>query len=73
MMPEKIIFLIILGQKKERIVGGTTIAPNSWPWLVSIASNTDSYVCHGAIIHSSWILTVAHCCTQPLESYSGKL
>lgn len=60
------------GQKGKRIVGGTTIAQNSWPWLVSITSNIDTLVCHGAIIHSSWILTAAHCCTQSFDSYIVK-
>ena len=63
--------LLILGEKRERIVGGTTIVSNSWPWLVSVSSKTINMACHGAIIHSSWILTVAHCCNQPVDSYIG--
>lgn len=44
----------------SRIVGGESAAANAWGWAVSI-SISDTYLCGGAILSSSWIITAAHC------------
>lgn len=43
----------------EKIVGGTVVNPNSWPWQVYIA--TSSSACGASLINDQWLLTAAHC------------
>jgi len=49
----------------ERIVGGTSMTANEWPWLVSIGYyGTDDlyyHMCGGSIIDANRILSAAHC------------
>jgi len=45
-----------------RIIGGADAVPNTYPWMVSIQSKTDSeHFCGGSLIDESYILTAAHC------------
>ena len=50
---------------EPRIIGGTTAAENSLPWIVSLRLNQfekiSSHFCAGSIITSQHILTAAHC------------
>uniref|UniRef100_A0A3Q0SXU9 Peptidase S1 domain-containing protein n=1 Tax=Amphilophus citrinellus TaxID=61819 RepID=A0A3Q0SXU9_AMPCI len=50
----------------ERVIGGSDAKPNTWKWQVSL--QYDSYndgsfyhICGGSIVHSSYIMTAAHC------------
>jgi secreted trypsin-like serine protease len=47
----------------DMIVGGTTAAPNQWPWQVRLFrdSTDDTGFCGGSLISSRWVLTAAHC------------
>ncbi|KAK3516689.1 hypothetical protein QTP70_022185, partial [Hemibagrus guttatus] len=44
-----------------RIVGGCTSKPHSWPWQISLRTNTDIHFCGGTLIDAQWVLTAAHC------------
>lgn len=49
----------------QKIVGGTTATPHSWPWQVALY--TKSFLgswyqfCGGSVINENWILTAGHC------------
>jgi len=47
-------------EEQTRIVGGLTVIPNSWPWIVDL--NFGGWYCGGTIIDDKSILTAAHCC-----------
>ena len=44
----------------NRIVGGETADNGTWSWAVSL-SISQTYLCGGSIISSTWIITAAHC------------
>ncbi|KAI5646895.1 trypsin domain-containing protein [Phthorimaea operculella] len=48
--------------KNRRIVGGTTVQPHEYPWLVSLMLGAKLH-CGGAIITDIHILTAGHCIT----------
>uniref|UniRef100_W5MJP5 Chymotrypsin-like elastase family member 1 n=1 Tax=Lepisosteus oculatus TaxID=7918 RepID=W5MJP5_LEPOC len=51
----------------QRVVGGVTATPNSWPWQVSIrisSSNCYPHNCGGVLVHSRWVLTTASCAAR---------
>ncbi|XP_061759773.1 chymotrypsin-like elastase family member 2A isoform X2 [Nerophis ophidion] len=48
----------------ERVVAGVDVRPHSWPWQVSLQSDSRgrwSHVCGGTLITAAWVLTAAHC------------
>lgn len=49
-------------RRSTRIIGGHDAWPGAWPWMVSLnhAENKQPF-CGGALIHSTWVLTVANC------------
>jgi len=50
------------GTPMARIIGGGDATPNTYPWMVSIQSKSDSeHFCGGSLIGESYILTAAHC------------
>ncbi|XP_071226207.1 plasminogen-like [Salvelinus alpinus] len=44
-----------------RIVGGCVSKPHSWPWQVSLRTNTGIHFCGGTLIAPQWVLTAVHC------------
>jgi len=45
-----------------RIIGGADAASNTYPWMVSIQSKSDSqHFCGGSLIGDKYVLTAAHC------------
>ncbi|XP_046967009.1 plasminogen-like [Vanessa cardui] len=48
--------------KNRRIVGGTTVQPHEYPWLVALMLGSKLH-CGGAIITDQHILTAGHCIT----------
>jgi trypsin len=43
------------------IVGGTTAANGSYPFMAALVDDTDFQFCGGSVIASTWVLTAAHC------------
>ncbi len=50
---------------QTRIIGGFPAADGAWPWMAALVYQwSDPYngqFCGGALIHSNWVLTAAHC------------
>uniref|UniRef100_A0A8C8GJY5 Plasmin n=1 Tax=Oncorhynchus tshawytscha TaxID=74940 RepID=A0A8C8GJY5_ONCTS len=44
-----------------RIVGGCVSKPHSWPWQISLRTNTGVHFCGGTLIAPQWVLTAVHC------------
>ncbi|XP_016279617.1 serine protease 27-like isoform X2 [Monodelphis domestica] len=47
-------------QTHERILGGQDTTQSQWPWQASLKYKTHHW-CGASLIHSSWVLTAAHC------------
>jgi hypothetical protein len=57
----------------QRLIGGQTAIPHSWPWqvFVKIEGKAGGYDCGGSIIGDRWIITAAHCVPyRPVPSMS---
>jgi len=48
------------GRHETRIVGGETVQPNAYPWMVLITGNSTP-ACGGTLISDHYVLTAAHC------------
>ncbi|XP_042910258.1 ovochymase-2 [Parasteatoda tepidariorum] len=49
---------------EDRMVGGESVIPNSWPWQVSLQntfSEPNGHFCGGTLINAQWVLTATHC------------
>ncbi|KAH3729979.1 uncharacterized protein LOC127852679 [Dreissena polymorpha] len=65
---------------RKRVVGGSSLLPGEWPWLVSMhflktPKYTDlpwqSQNCGASLIHPQWLLTAAHCVSDVLHEGSS--
>ena len=49
-----------LSADELKIVGGTVVTPNSWPWQVALKYN-GKHFCGGVLLDQNWVLKAAHC------------
>ena len=49
------------------VIGGVNATPNSWPWMISLRKG-GLHSCGGSLIRPNWVLTAAHCLSDPLLS-----
>ncbi|XP_043938389.1 chymotrypsin-like elastase family member 1 [Protopterus annectens] len=71
---------VLLGQcsemyleEMERVVGGTEVSRNAWPWQISLQYMSGSswyHTCGGSLIQPRWVMTAAHCVDR---SYSFRV
>ncbi|EDO31586.1 predicted protein, partial [Nematostella vectensis] len=50
---------------EKRVVSGSEVEPQSWPWQVHLLQSRDGsflHKCGGALIDREWVVTAAHCC-----------
>ena len=58
---------VIVGPDREpRVVGGTEVTSNKYPWMVAVmdrsaANPSVGQFCGGSLIAKNWVLTAAHC------------
>ncbi|GFU27036.1 protein masquerade [Trichonephila clavipes] len=48
-----------------RVIGGKEALPGEWCWQVAVINVQNQYICGGALIGDSWVLTAAHCVVGP--------
>ncbi|XP_037680101.1 granzyme M isoform X2 [Choloepus didactylus] len=51
---------------EAEIIGGREAAPHSRPYMASL-QRAQAHLCGGVLVHPQWVLTAAHCLTQPTE------
>ncbi|XP_026574767.1 chymotrypsin-like protease CTRL-1 [Pseudonaja textilis] len=49
----------------ERIINGMDANRGSWPWQVSLQTNSRFHICGGSLINENWVVTAAHCNVKP--------
>nr|XP_006004607.1 PREDICTED: chymotrypsin-like elastase family member 1 [Latimeria chalumnae] len=59
-------YTVINEPMKGRVVGGTEVVPNSWPWQISLQytyANAGGWghTCGGSLLNARWVMTAAHC------------
>ncbi|XP_077511361.1 chymotrypsinogen B-like [Amblyomma americanum] len=53
---------------EDRIYGGSTAVPGSWPWQAGIYTNSYQHFCGGALINDRYVITAAHCVWSKLSN-----
>ncbi|XP_061097606.1 apolipoprotein(a)-like [Conger conger] len=53
------------GKCFNQIVGGCESKPHSWPWQISLRTNSHQHFCGGTLIKPQWVVTAAHCLESP--------
>ncbi|XP_077488026.1 uncharacterized protein LOC144098930 [Amblyomma americanum] len=53
---------------RERIVGGHSSAPGSWPWQVALYKEGE-FQCGAALVSDRWLVTAGHCFYNTLTSH----
>ncbi|XP_012978423.1 granzyme M isoform X3 [Mesocricetus auratus] len=51
---------------ETHIIGGREAAPHSRPYMASL-QKAGSHVCGGVLVHPKWVLTAAHCLSEPVQ------
>ncbi|XP_055463797.1 granzyme M [Psammomys obesus] len=51
---------------ETQIIGGREAVPHSRPYMASL-QKAKSHVCGGVLVHSKWVLTAAHCLSEPVR------
>ncbi|XP_057627629.1 granzyme M [Chionomys nivalis] len=51
---------------ETHIIGGREAAPHSRPYMASL-QKSGSHVCGGVLVHLKWVLTAAHCLSEPVQ------
>ncbi|KAM5280091.1 LOW QUALITY PROTEIN: vitamin K-dependent protein C [Ctenodactylus gundi] len=52
-------------QLDPRLINGTLSRRGESPWQVALLDSKKKLICGGVLIHTSWVLTVAHCMEGP--------
>ncbi|OCT59107.1 hypothetical protein XELAEV_18001595mg [Xenopus laevis] len=59
-----------ISQVSGRIMGGQDAAHGEWPWQVSLRDVLGRHFCGGSLITNKWVVSAAHCITNP-SSFSS--
>ncbi|XP_050995816.1 granzyme M [Acomys russatus] len=51
---------------ETQIIGGQEAVPHSRPYMASLQKER-SHVCGGVLVHPKWVLTAAHCLSEPVK------
>lgn len=50
-----------IGYPGTRIVGGSEVRENEYPWMASLWNAKRKFFCGGSIVTDQYVLTAAHC------------
>lgn len=55
-------------KETARVVGGRDALPGEYCWQVALINSANQYLCGGALIGQSWVVTAAHCVTSMVRN-----